>query len=342
MESQETLPFIPMRDVVVFPHMMIPFIVGRQRSIRAFEHALSTNRRLFLATQRDAAVEEPQSADVHAMGCIANVIQTLKLPDGTVRALVEGVNRAKVVEWKTDRGVLLATVNILPRGPESGDEAQMSRVRSLFDKYVKLVDNLSYDAMINAVRVDDPSKLADTIAAHLSISVDEKQILIEIVTPADRLARLEEILAAEVEKLRTSPQALEQRKLRNKEQRRLLRHAVKRTLESSDLLEDVDRILRAVLTIQSKVTRSAIDEDVFRERGLSSTGIEQIRKLLESHDLTLDIADRAVRSLIQMLQREEDGEARSSLRSVSTVIQLFRDDAATVWTRFGIERKESN
>src|SRR5215216_2745484 len=203
MEVYETLPIVPLRDVVVFPHMMMPFVIGRPSSTRALDHALLKDKRIFLAAQHDASVDDPKPEDIYTMGCVANVVQSLKLPDGNIKVLVEGVDRARAVEWKEDKGFYRVVVKILPRQKEaSGDvEATMSRVVSLFEQYVKLSNNLHYDAMIAAVRVDDPNKLADTIAGHLLVGVDEKQNLLEIVSPVERLNRIAGILESEVDKL---------------------------------------------------------------------------------------------------------------------------------------------
>ena len=203
MESYETLPIVPLRDVVVFPHMMMPFVVGRPSSTRALEHALSRDKRIFLAAQKDAANDDPKPSDIYTMGCVANIVQSLRLPDGNVKVLVEGVDRARTVEWKEDKGFYRVVAKILGRQGEPGEdvEAAMNKVVSQFEQYVKLSNNLQHDAMIAAVRVDDPSKLADTIAAHLAIGVGEKQNLLEIISPLERLTRIASILEAEVEKL---------------------------------------------------------------------------------------------------------------------------------------------
>ena len=175
MEVYETLAIVPLRDVVVFPHMMMPFVIGRPSSTRALEHALTKDKRIFLAAQKDAANDDPTPDDIYTMGCVANIVQSLKLPDSNVKVLVEGVDRARAVEWKEDKGFYRVVAKVLMRPEATGDvEGTMSRVVSLFEQYVKLSNNLQYDAMIAAVRVDDPSKLADTIAAHLMVGVDEK------------------------------------------------------------------------------------------------------------------------------------------------------------------------
>ena len=104
MEVYETLPIVPLRDVVVFPHVMMPFVIGRPSSTRALDHAHMKDKRIFLAAQKDAANDDPSQNDIYAMGCIANIVQSLKLPDGNVKVLVEGVDRARTVEWKEDKG----------------------------------------------------------------------------------------------------------------------------------------------------------------------------------------------------------------------------------------------
>ncbi|SVD85654.1 uncharacterized protein METZ01_LOCUS438508, partial [marine metagenome] len=191
MEVYETLPIVPLRDVVVFPHMMMPFVIGRPSSTRALEHALTKDKKIFLAAQKDATKDDPSPNDIYTMGCIANIVQSLKLPDGNVKVLVEGVERARTIEWKEDKGFYRVVAKSLdsPKDDDGDTEATMSRVVSLFEQYVKVSNNLQYDAMTAAVRVDDPSKLADTIAAHLVVGVEEKQNLLEIIAPHERLVR---------------------------------------------------------------------------------------------------------------------------------------------------------
>ena len=203
MEVYETLPIVPLRDVVVFPHMMMPFVIGRPSSTRALEHALVKDKRIFLAAQQDAAADDPQPKDIYTMGCVANIVQSLKLPDGNIKVLVEGLERARAVEWKEDKGFYRVVAKLLPKQEDAGDDVEgtMSKVVAQFEQYVKLSNNLHYDAMIAAVRVDDASKLADTIAAHLVVGVEEKQNLLEIISPLERLVRIASLLDVEVDKL---------------------------------------------------------------------------------------------------------------------------------------------
>ena len=144
----------------MFPHMMMPFVIGRPSSTRALEHALAKDKKIFLAAQHDASVDDPKPEDIYTMGCVANVVQSLKLPDGNIKVLVEGIDRARAIEWKEDKGFYRVVVKLLPKQKDAaGDvEGTMSRVVALFEQYVKLSNNLHYDAMIAAVRVEDPGQ----------------------------------------------------------------------------------------------------------------------------------------------------------------------------------------
>ena len=120
MEVYETLPIVPLRDVVVFPHMMMPFVIGRPSSTRALEHALLKDKRIFLSAQQDATTDDPQPNDIYTMGCVATIVQNLKLPDGNVKVLVEGLERARAVEWKEDKGFYRVVAKLLPKQTETG------------------------------------------------------------------------------------------------------------------------------------------------------------------------------------------------------------------------------
>jgi len=197
------LPMMPIRDVVIFPHMMTPFVVGRDSSVRALEEALSADKKIFLATQHDASVDDPRPDEIYSVGTIANIVQSLKLTDGNIKVLVEGVERAKVVSVASEEGFFRATVRTFASKIDGGSqlEALTSRVTTLFEQYVKLSQNLNYETMIAAIKVDDPGKLADTVGANLQLTIEEKQELLEIFDPVDRLTRVAEMLDIEIEKL---------------------------------------------------------------------------------------------------------------------------------------------
>jgi len=194
---------MPIRDVVIFPHMMTPFVVGRESSVRALEDAMAGDKKIFLATQHDASVDEPSPEEIYTVGTVANIVQSLKLPDGNIKVLVEGVERGKIVSVTDDDGYFRAVVRTfhfkVDQGPQL--EALTGRVQTLFEQYVKLSQNLNYETMIAAIRVDDPGKLADTVGANLQLTIEEKQELLEIFDPVDRLTRVAEMLDIEIEKL---------------------------------------------------------------------------------------------------------------------------------------------
>ena len=197
------LPMMPIRDVVIFPYMMTPFVVGRESSVRALEEALAGDKKIFLATQHDASIDEPKPNEIYQVGTIVNIVQSLKLPDGNIKVLVEGLERGKILQVVDTEGYFEATVRTAKYSTEPTPqvEAAMQRVTGLFEQYVKLCQSLNYETMIAAVRNDDPAKLTDTIAANLQLSIEEKQELLEIFDPAERLNRIGDVLDVEIEKL---------------------------------------------------------------------------------------------------------------------------------------------
>ena len=194
---------LPIRDVVIFPYMMIPFVVGRESSVRALEEALAGEKKIFLVTQHDASVDDPKPGEIYQVGTVVNIVQSLKLPDGNIKVLVEGLERAKVESLSDDEGFFRAVVRPVPQKAEPHPQldALVARVNSLFEQYVKLSQSLNYETTIAAVRSEDAAKLSDTIAANLQISVEEKQELLEIFDPAERLTRIADLLELEIEKL---------------------------------------------------------------------------------------------------------------------------------------------
>jgi ATP-dependent Lon protease len=292
MEVYETLPIVPLRDVVVFPHMMMPFVIGRPSSTRALEHALGKDKKIFLAAQHDASIDDPRPEDIFTMGCVANVVQSLKLPDGNIKVLVEGIDRARAIEWKEDKGFYRVVVKLLAKQKDvAGDvEATMSRVVSLFEQYVKLSNNLHYDAMIAAVRVDDPGKLADTIAAHLLVGVDEKQNLLEIVSPLERLNRIASILESEVDKLQVD---------------RRIQSRVKKQMEKAQKEYYLNEKMKA---IQKELGRKD-------EKG---NEIDDLKKKIEQSKMPKDVEEKAVQELKRL-------EAMPPMSAEATVSRNYLD-----------------
>lgn len=190
--EQTVLPLLPLRDVVVFPHMVIPLFVGRPKSIKALEQAMESDKSILLVAQRSAAKDEPSAEDLYDVGCVANVLQMLKLPDGTIKVLVEGVHRAHVLSVEEQEEVFVARVTPVLVA-EAGDhevEAMRRAIIGQFDQYVKLNKKIPGEILASLNGIEDAGRLADTIAAHLPLKLEQKQEVLEIFETDARLEKL--------------------------------------------------------------------------------------------------------------------------------------------------------
>src|SRR5512135_1693001 len=199
--TADLFPLLPLRDVVVFPHMVIPLFVGRAKSIKALEAAMEAGKSIVLVAQKSAAKDEPETEDIYRIGSIANILQMLKLPDGTVKVLVEGTQHAKVLRIFDDKAHLDAEIQPVPIDEEIGHEAEAMR-RALinqFDQYVKLNKKIPPEILTSLAGIDDAGRLADTIAAHLPLKLEQKQEVLEIFDVRQRLEHLLGLLEAELD-----------------------------------------------------------------------------------------------------------------------------------------------
>ena len=279
------LPMMPIRDVVIFPYMMTPFVVGRESSVRALEEAIAGDKKIFLATQHDASIDEPKPDEIYSVGTIVNIVQSLKLPDGNIKVLVEGVERAKVVSVSDEEGFFHAIVRTSAFKVEAGSqlESLISRVTGLFEQYVKLSQNLNYETMIAAIRVDDPGKLSDTVGANLQLTIEEKQELLEIFDPIDRLTRVAEMLDIEIEKLNVD---------------RTIQGRVKRQMEKAQKEYYLNEKIKAIQKELGRGEKSEIDE---------------LKRRIETSGMTKDALDKAT----QELKRLENMPPMSAESTVS-------------------------
>jgi ATP-dependent Lon protease len=263
------LPMMPIREVVIFPYMMTPFVVGRESSVRALEEAMAGDKKIFLAAQHDASVDEPEPNEIYTVGTIVNIVQSLRLPDGNIKVLVEGVERAKVVSVADDEGFFRAIVRTSNYKIEAGPQldALISRVTGLFEQYVKLSQNLNYETMIAAIRVDDPGKLSDTVGANLQLTIEEKQELLEIFDPIDRLTRVAEMLDIEIEKLNVD---------------RTIQGRVKRQMEKAQKEYYLNEKIKAIQKELGRGEKSEIDE---------------LKKRIETAGMTPDALEKAMAEL---------------------------------------------
>src|SRR5579871_1399526 len=284
------VPMMPVRDLVIFPQMMNPFIVGRESSLRALEEALATDKKIFLATQHDASVDDPKPDEIYSVGTLANIVQSVKLPDGNIRVLVEGVERAKIVQLASEEGFYRATLKLVSVRLEPSPQVDQAvrRVNGLFEQYVKLSQSLNYDTMIAATRVDDPAKLSDTIASNLQIPVEEKQELLENFDPVDRLTLVGEILESEIEKLNVD---------------RNINTRVKRQMERAQKEYYLNEKLKA---IHKELGRGEKNE------------LEELKKKIETSGMPKDALEKATQELKRL-------EMMPPMSAESTVSRNYLD-----------------
>jgi len=284
------LPMMPIRDVVIFPFMMTPFVVGRESSVRALEEALATDKKIFLATQHDASVDEPKPNELYQVGTIVNIVQSLKLPDGNIKVLVEGLERGKILQVADTEGYFEASVRTAKYTIEMTPplETSMQRVTSLFEQYVKLCQSLNYETMIAAVRMEDPAKLTDTIAANLQLSIEEKQELLEIFDPAERLSRIADVLEIEIEKLNMD---------------RTIQSRVKRQMERAQKEYYLNEKIKAIQKELGRGEKSEWDE---------------LKKKVDAAGMPKEVHEKAIQELKKL-------EAMPPMSAESTVSRNYLD-----------------
>ncbi|MFP5505039.1 MAG: endopeptidase La [Gammaproteobacteria bacterium] len=201
-QSNATIPVLPLRDVVVYPHMVIPLFVGREKSIRALDAAMQNDKRILLVAQRSADVDDPQVEDIHSIGTLSSILQLLKLPDGTVKVLVEGAGRARIKRFDETEEFFSAEVESAEPQAAADDrevEVLMRSLLALFDQYVKLNKKVPPEILTSLSGIDDAGRLADTIAAHMSLKIEEKQHILEIDSVRGRLEHLMGLIEGEID-----------------------------------------------------------------------------------------------------------------------------------------------
>jgi ATP-dependent Lon protease len=198
--SGNAFPVLPLRDIVVFPHMIVPLFVGREKSVLALEEVMRDDKQILLVAQKDATQDDPGADDIYGVGTLSTVLQLLKLPDGTVKVLVEGSKRARLERFGDDKPYFEAFAGSLEDewGDEQEIEALARSVVSQFDQYIKLNKKIPPEVMVSINQIDDPSKLADTVASHLQIKISEKQELLEVASVQERLERVYALMESEI------------------------------------------------------------------------------------------------------------------------------------------------
>jgi ATP-dependent Lon protease len=280
---------MPIREMVIFPHMMAPFVVGRESSVRALEEALNGDRRIFLATQHDASVDEPTADDIYTVGVIGNIVQSVRMPDGNIKVLVEGVERARASEVNDEDGFFVATVRTSKTelSPTAQTEQLVTRVHQLFEQYNKLQQSLNQEGAA-ALRTDEPAKLADVIAANLALSIEEKQQILEVFDPEIRLSRIADTLDIAIEKLNMD---------------RTIQSRVKRQMERAQKEYYLNEKIKAIQKELGRGEKSEFDE---------------LKKKIEDAGMTAEVKEKAMQELKKL-------EAMPPMSAESTVSRNYLD-----------------
>src|ERR1700760_3561762 len=287
--AQRKLPMMPIREMVIFPHMMAPFVVGRESSVRALEEALNGDRRIFLATQHDASVDEPTADDIYNVGVIGNIVQSVRMADGNIKVLVEGVERARAIEINDDDGFFVATVRTSKAEllKSAAADQLVSRVHQLYEQYNKLQQSLNQESAAS-LRTDEPAKLADVIAANLQLSIEEKQQLLEVFDPELRLARVADTLDIAIEKLNMD---------------RTIQSRVKRQMERAQKEYYLNEKIKAIQKELGRGEKSEFDE---------------LKKKVDEAGMTAEVKEKALQELKKL-------EAMPPMSAESTVSRNYLD-----------------
>src|SRR6266699_546584 len=281
---------MPIRDVVIFPYMMTPFVVGRESSVRALEEALTSDKKIFLATQHDASVDEPKPNEIYQVGTIVNIVQSLKLPDGNIKVLVEGIERGKILQIGETDGYMQVSVRVARYTTETSPqiESAMQRGTSLVEQCVKLCESLYVGTMTGAIWMEEPAKRTDTIAANLQLTIEETQELLAIFDPAERLTRIADVLDVEIEKLNMD---------------RTIQSRVKRQMERAQKEYYLNEKIKAIQKELGRGEKSEFDE---------------LKKKVENAGMPKEVKDKAIQELKKL-------EAMPPMSAESTVSRNYLD-----------------
>ena len=257
------VPLLPLRDVVVYPHMVIPLFVGRDKSIKALDAAMDSNKKILLVAQKNAETDDPTIDDVYTVGTLANVLQLLKLPDGTVKVLVEGEKRVHINHLPSEKGYFIAEYAVLPDEDvlqEREMEVLMRSSFDLFDQYVKLNKKVPPEVLTSLSNIDDPSRLGDTMAAHMSLKLDEKQMVLEMFDVQHRLEHLMTLMESESDLLQMEKKIRGRvKKQMEKNQREYYLNEQMKAIQKE--LGDMDDVPNEIEDLQNRIEKSGMSKE---------------------------------------------------------------------------------
>ena len=306
--SSLTLPVLPLRDVVVFPHMVIPLFVGRKKSILALERAMESGKQIMLVAQKSASDDDPSEEQIHRIGTIASILQLLKLPDGTVKVLVEGEQRAEIQNFTEVEDSFTALVTLVESVPveDREGEALMRSVLAEFDQYVKLNMKIPPEILTSLAGIDEPGRLADAIAAHLSLKIEDKQKILEMIATRERLEHILGVMESEIDLLQVEKR---------------IRGRVKRQMEKSQR--------EYYLNEQMKAIQKELGE---LEEGPNEA--EEMAKKIENAGMPKDARDKAEAELKKL-------KMMSPMSAEATVVRNYIDWLLNVpWKKRSKIRKD--
>jgi len=261
--NRQLIPVLPLRDVVVYPHMVIPLFVGREKSILALEAAMADNKKILLLAQKNAEVDDPGQKDLYQIGTLSTILQMLKLPDGTIKVLVEGGERVQVDSILETREYFSASTQMLEKVVLIDDretEVLLRSVLNLFDQYVKLNKKVPPEILTSLSGIDDPSRLADTIAAHMSLKLDEKQEILEIQEPRERIEHIMGKIEGEIDLMQIEKRIRGRVKQQmEKSQREYYLNEQMKAIQKE--LGDMDNVPNELEDLQNKIEKSGMSKD---------------------------------------------------------------------------------
>ena len=304
------VPLLPLRDIIVFPHMVVPLFVGRQRSIKALEEATQKQSLIFLSSQKDAKTNEPAEDDIYKIGTLGSVVQMLKLPDGTVKVLIEGKKRGKVARFVANPDFFLVEVEDAPEVVERSTEieALVREVHTTFENYVKLKKKIPPEMVMSVSSIDDPGRLADTIVAHLGIKLEDRQNLLETFNAAERLEKVLGHMRAEIEIL---------------EVERRIRSRVKKQMERSQKEYYLNEQMRAI-------QKELGEKDEFKNE------IQEIEEKLKQKKLSAEAKDKVEKELKKL-------KMMSPMSAEATVVRNYIDWIISLpWNEFTDDKLDIN
>ncbi len=318
-KSEEIVPLIPLRDIIIFPYMVVPLFVGREKSIKALEHSMSSDKSILLVAQKKAKTDNPSPKDIYTMGTMGTILQLLKLPDGTVKVLVEGKRRARIKDFTDEEELFMVTSEEVEELCEdtAETEALMRSVLKTFEVYVKLNKRVPPEIIMSTTTIDDPGRFADTIATHLTVKLDEKQKLLECEKPLERLEYLYALLESEIEILE-----IEQR----------VRQRVKKQMEKTQkeyyLSEQMKAIQKELGDRDDTKSEHQEFEDKIKKKSMSKEATKKARQELKKLKMMSPMSAEAtvVRNYVDWLTALPWGKVTEDKKDIIKAEKVLDED----------------